>query len=88
MLATGGYDATMRVWDMNSGKELLNLPGSWQVAFSPDGSRLATDGDNFVRIYLLRIEDLLVLAKSGLIRTWTTEECQQYLHVRECPSVP
>jgi hypothetical protein len=73
---------------MNSGKELLNLPGSWQVAFSPDGTRLATGGDNFVRIYLLRIEDLLALAKSRLLRSWTTEECQQYLHVEDCLSVP
>jgi WD40 repeat protein len=88
LLASSGYDATMRVWDMNSGKELLNLPGSWQVAFSPDGTRLATGGDNFVRIYLLRIEDLLALAKSRLLRSWTTEECQQYLHVEDCLSVP
>jgi WD40 repeat protein len=88
LLAASGYDSTMRVWEMNSGKELLNLPGSWQVAFSPDGTRLATGGDNFVRIYLLRIDDLIALAKSRVIRTWTIEECLQYLHVEECPSMP
>ncbi len=36
----------MKVWDADSGKELLNLKGHseavWSLAFSPDGRRLAS----------------------------------------------
>jgi hypothetical protein len=56
------------------------------VAFTQDGARLFTASkDGTVRFYLVRIEDLLALAKSRLTRTLTLEECQQYLHVEQCP---
>ena len=49
-LATAGDDGTAKVWDMASGKELLNLTehkeGAWSVAWSPDGSRLAVGCGN------------------------------------------
>jgi WD40 repeat protein len=84
-LATADYDNTVRLWDMNSGAELLNIPGRWQLAFSPDGTRLATGGSNYVRIYLLQIDELVALARSRLVRSWTIEECKTYLHVEACP---
>ena len=87
-LVTADYDDTVRVWDMNSGQAQLDIPGRWQVAFSPDGTRLATGGSNYLRIYLLQIEELVVLARSRLTRSWTTEECRTYLHVEECPQMP
>jgi WD40 repeat protein/class 3 adenylate cyclase len=89
-IATAGSDATL--WDARSGEELLTLymPESLtSVAFSPDGSQLAAasrDGTN--RIYLLKIEDLMALAKSRLTRALTAEECQEYLHAATCPPVP
>jgi hypothetical protein len=58
------------------------------VAFSPDGTRLATGGSNYVRIYLLQIEELFALARSRLVRSWTTEECRTYLHVEARPAEP
>jgi hypothetical protein len=57
------------------------------VAFSPDGSQLATAGpDGTNRIYLLKIEDLVRLAKQRVTRELTIEECKQYLHLEQCPS--
>ena len=42
--ATGGNDATVRLWDLKEGKELRRLNGIsssvWAVAFSPDGKQL------------------------------------------------
>lgn len=44
--ATGGWGGTARIWDAESGKELLAIPTGAQyvfaVAFSPDGKHLAT----------------------------------------------
>src|SRR5262249_29459230 len=41
-VASGSDDRTVRVWDVESGQELLSLKGGGtNVAFSPDGKRLA-----------------------------------------------
>jgi len=49
-LATGSDDLTAKVWDPESGKELVTLRGHSStvngVAFSPDGKRLATGSDD------------------------------------------
>ena len=87
---TASDDGTTKIWDAATGQELLVLSGHdgevHAVAFSPDGTRLTTGGvDGTVRIYLLKVEDLVALAHSRLTRTWTTDECQQYLHVEMCP---
>lgn len=48
--ATGGWDATAKIWDRKSGKLLqaLKHAGTYihSVAFSPDGTQLATAGDD------------------------------------------
>jgi WD40 repeat protein len=91
LIATGGFDNLAQLWDANTGKELLKLTTplktTYRVAFSPDGSHLAIqDQDSTTMIYVVHIEDLLSLAKSRLTRTFTTEECQQYLHTDTCPA--
>jgi WD40 repeat protein/serine/threonine protein kinase len=47
-IVTGSNDATAKVWEAASGRELLRLKGhtSWirSVAFSPDGQRILTGG--------------------------------------------
>jgi WD40 repeat protein/DNA-binding SARP family transcriptional activator len=89
-LATASRDGVAKVWDAATGELLLTLPGSGSglngVAFSPDGSRLFTNGDDGLRAYLLRIEDLLTLARTRMTRPFTLSECQQYLHLAACPA--
>jgi WD40 repeat protein len=92
-VATASYDATTKLWDAATGKELLTLYGHTNgvdgVAFSPDDARLITSSeDGTVRFYLLRIEDLIALAQARLTRSWSTEECQKFLHVEQCPPSP
>jgi WD40 repeat protein len=45
-LASGGYDRTVRIWEVASGKELRRLAGYTdglaKVAFTPDGHLLLT----------------------------------------------
>jgi len=89
-IATASADKTAKLWDALTGKELLTLhalEGLTSVAFSPDGSQLAVASrDGTDRIYLLKIEDLIALAKQRVTRSLTTEECQQYLHLAACPA--
>ena len=55
-LATGAYDDTARIWDLETGEPLAVLQGHESavrsVAFSPDGTRLATGSqDKTARIW-------------------------------------
>ena len=91
-VATVSGDQTVKVWDVSTGQELWTFhapDGLTGVAFSPDGSQLAVGSrDGTDRIYLLNIEDLIALAKSRLTRQLTPEECQQFLHMEQCPPEP
>ena len=88
-LATASRDGTVRIWDVATGQPLLNLLGGGRglsgVAFSPDGNRLITSGDDGIRIYVLPINDLAALARTRVTRGFTLAECQQYLHLTQCP---
>ena len=55
ILASGGLDKTVKIWNILSGKELMtfsNYPGWWikSVAFSPNGKLLASISDKELRI--------------------------------------
>ena len=98
-VAVGSESGPLKVWDWNTHEELLQLPfgnasTNIRMQFSPDNTRLmvsAFDADalvqNTVRVYVLPTKDIIALAKSRLTRTFTPEECQQYLHMDACPEV-
>jgi WD40 repeat protein len=94
-IAASGGRRDLKIWDFETGRELLTLPGAIAVQFTPDGTRLiavrreetALFGDT-VRVYPLELEDLVALAKSRLARSLTAEECKQYLHMEQCPLLP
>lgn len=87
-LATVGVDGSTRLWDIQTGKILVQLEGEKSertcVAFSPDGKRLATGGsDGRICIFECRfcgdLADLKVLARSLPTRELTAEERKIYL---------
>ncbi len=92
LIATGNNDNTLRFWDSKSGELLLTIPtaaGSFRASFTPDSRLLILSmvtGET--QVYLPQIEDLFTLAKSRVTRSLTTEECQQYLHLDQCPAEP
>jgi WD40 repeat protein/DNA-binding SARP family transcriptional activator len=99
-VATGAIDRTVRLFDVSSETQRLVLrdPESCNfesfaislckvrsVAFSPDGSLLASVDGTTVRVWALDIDDLLEIARRNVTRSLTDEECRQYLHVEVCP---
>ena len=88
-IATASLDGTNRVWDATTGKELLSVEGvfTFDVEFTPDGKRLVIGG-NDIQVIALTIDELIQIARSRLTRSLTTEECQKYLHMEQCPSEP
>jgi len=88
MIAAGCLDGRVRLLDASNGEELLILPGE-RVGFSPDGKYLWTmTEDELTHVYYLDAKDLIALAHRRLFRTWTTDECQKYLHTQTCPPTP
>lgn len=64
MLATGGDDFAVRLWDAITGRELAKLTGKGKqvtgLAFSPDGKHIAMgDGSGTIKIWRLESGQLL-----------------------------
>ena len=90
ILATSGFDGTVKLWDMATGEEILTLTGHslavTSVDFSPDGRYLVASGaDGTIRVFVLAEDELIALARSRVSRSLTREECQRYLHLDRCP---
>jgi WD40 repeat protein/tetratricopeptide (TPR) repeat protein/tRNA A-37 threonylcarbamoyl transferase component Bud32 len=67
-LASGSGDGTVKVWDAQSGAELLTLRTTWPVkgvTFSPDGQRLASVGE-----------------PSGTVKVWNVQRGTELLALR------
>jgi len=92
-LASASGDMTAKVWDVSSSKEQRTLAVHTDVvndiAFSPDGKLLATaSSDRTFQVSPLAIGELIALAKARVTRSLTSEECQKYLHMQQCPIIP
>src|SRR5262247_1313105 len=75
-LATGSFDRTVKLWDADTGQELLTLKGHSDrvssVAFSPDGKRLATgSGDQTVKLWDAANGQALLTLKGHSEAVWS-----------------
>jgi hypothetical protein len=80
-----------RIWSVASGRQIVVLSGNTDavlsLAFSPDGTRLATGGlDATLRVFVLPANELVTIARSRLTRGLSEAECAQYLHLTPCPT--
>ena len=89
-LATVGELGTTKLWSTSTWDETLAIQGERpldSVAIAPDGGALATaDLSGVLRVYALRIDDLVAFAERSLSRGFTGAECRHYLHVASCPT--
>jgi WD40 repeat protein len=80
----------MGIWDSSTGEFIQSLPHpamTLEAVYSLDGKQVLTAGfDGYGRLFILDSDELISLAKSRLTRSLTTQECQKYLRLDECPA--
>src|SRR5262245_46859554 len=76
LLATGGYDSTIKLWNVADGQELRSLDGHngavFELAFRPDGKVLASaSGDRTVKLWNVATGERLDTLKESLKELYT-----------------
>jgi WD40 repeat protein len=91
-IARGGAAGGSRVYDLETGRELLAVPGGWGINFTPDGRHVTAGvfesvglAQLTVRMYTLDLDELVALARTRVTRALTLQECQEFLHAETCP---
>ncbi len=86
----GGIERFVRVADATTGKETfaVNSVPADNIAWRPDGKRIACCDHQRVRIYTTDAQELLALARSRITRNFTFDECQRYFHGDDPPPIP
>ncbi|MFU8771799.1 MAG: BMP family ABC transporter substrate-binding protein [Anaerolineales bacterium] len=89
LLATVSLDATLRLFDLSTGRQILVLDDVSMkrpngVAFSPDGRMLAVTCEEGISTYYVQLEDVIALAKTRLSRGFTPAECTAFAIGRGC----
>jgi WD40 repeat protein/serine/threonine protein kinase/tetratricopeptide (TPR) repeat protein len=69
LIASGGMDSPVRIWDSATGAELKILRGHsdevWSLAFSPDSKRIVSgSGDKTIRVWDVASEEELITLRS------------------------
>lgn len=63
LVLSGGFDATVRLWDVRTGKELARFEGAenwiWGVGYSRDGKQIASGGRDGVLVWDVATRKLL-----------------------------
>ena len=82
-IVTGSYDQTVKVWEADTGLELITLAGhEGQVnsaVYSPNGQRIVTASrDGTVQVYTTDMDELLEIANSRVTRQLTAKEKEKY----------
>jgi WD40 repeat protein len=90
-IVTASADKMARVWEVRTGRRVLELLGHTDevvsAAFSPDGKKVVTASkDNTARVFACEVcgtvHDLKALAGNRITRDFRREEREQFLHSR------
>ena len=91
LIASASSDGTIRLWDAETGEEVLLLRDTEAFAsvdFNQDGRRLLATGGFGARVYVVDEAELFDVAEQRLHRWWLDDECRRFLAVSECPDPP
>jgi WD40 repeat protein len=93
-LVTASNDQTVKVWDAQTGTELLSYALSgfmYRAFFTPEARRMMSASywpPTFRLNAFLNVDDLVAAGRARLRRDWQPGECRKYLHMDSCPEHP
>ena len=75
---TASRDTTTKVWDAQTGQELVTLTGHDSRCIESEWKRITTGAMGVVQTYTTGMEELLQIAESRVTRQLTAEEKDKY----------